>query len=116
MATGIGTAFFVGNSGRGYIKDLFFTDTANTLLTWDGGSGAAATSPDNYEAPEDLTLTHIILVAATGQTRTQVNINGVPTGNMLRNSEHIPSATIIGTPFLGIKIPRGSKLSLTAIA
>jgi len=116
MATGIGTAVFIGQSGRGYVKDIFFVDAANTLLRWDGGSGASATSPDSWTAPENMTLTDLILVAATGQTRTAIMVNDVPTGNLLRNSLHIPSATIINRPFLGIKIPAGSKVGMMAIA
>ena len=116
MATGIGTAIFVGLSGQAYVKDLFFVDTANALLRWDAGAGSSATSPDFWETPEPVTLMDLILVAATAQTRTRVIINGNPTQSLLRNSLHIPSATIITRPYIGIKIPAGAKVGLIAIA
>lgn len=116
MATSVGTVHFVGASGQGYVKDIYVVDTANALDRWDGGAGADSTSPDYWETPEPLTLTHYYQVAATGQTRSRININGTPTQSMLRNALHIPSATIIGTPYVGLKFPAKVRVSITAIA
>lgn len=116
MATSLGTVTFIGRSGQAYIKDLFVTDTPGALDTWDAGAGASSSSPDHWRPQEDVTLVSYNQVAATGQTRTSVLINDVPTGNIIRNSQHIPSASIIGLPYIGIKIPAGVKLTLMAIA
>lgn len=116
MATSVGTITFLGRSGQTYIKDLFIVDTANALNRWDSGAGASSTSPDYWQTPEDVTMVSYNQVAATGQTRTAINVNSVPTGDMIRNSQHIPSATIINLPYIGKRFPGGVKISLTAIA
>lgn len=116
MATSVGTIYLRGRSGQGYIKDLYIVDTAEALDRWDAGNGSSSTSPDYFSPPEDVIIEKYVQVAATGQTRTSIDINNQPTGNILRNSEHIPSATIIGTPYIGVKVAAGYKISLRAIA
>lgn len=116
MATSTGQIAFTGASGQRYIKDVYVPDTANALFTWDAGAGASATSPDYVQFPEAVRIDKYYQVAATGQTRTALTKNGVLTGNMWRNSLHIPSATIIGVPDLGIWIEKDVRIGLMAIA
>lgn len=116
MAASYGTVTLRGKSGQAYIKDIYLNDTANALARWDGGAGASATSPDFWETPEPCVITSLNIVSATGQTRTQVTVNGNPTANIIRNSQHIPSATIIGLPYLGVLIPANVKLGLIQLA
>lgn len=116
MAVSTGTIYIRGKSGQRYIKDLYIVDTAEALHRWDAGNGASATSPDYWQVPEDCVIESFNQVSATGQTRTSIDVNNKPSGNILRNSQHIPSATIINLPYIGVLIPGGQKLSLRAIA
>jgi len=116
MATSVAQALFIGKSGQTYIKDCFVVDTPGELCRWDAGNGASATSPDEVDFPEDVKLVDYAQVAATGQTRGVLQLNRNPIGSIIRNALHIPSATIINRPFLGVSIPRGSKFSIRALA
>lgn len=118
MAVSTGMLFCRGTNPpyNGYVWDLYITDTANAFDQFDTGSGAGASSGDEKVIPEDMHITGYNQVAATGQTRTRVNVNDKDTEICWRNSQFIPSATIIGTPYLGIFLKAGSRLKLKAIA
>lgn len=86
MAATVATAIFVGMSGRKYIKDIYLSDTVNTPINWDGGAGASATSPLDWIPPEPVALKDLAVVTGAAQTKLQVTLNGVPTGDILRHS------------------------------
>lgn len=116
MADTVGTVIFRGSSGQAYIKDIVPIDTAGALHRWDGGAGASTTSPDFWVPPENVTLVEYIQVAAMAALRTSIDINNTPTGNILRNILHTPSATMINRPYIGYVIPAGVKVSLRSLA
>jgi len=86
-----GTATFVGaQSGKTYSKDLYISDVAAALVTWDGGQGASATSPTDWIPPEPVVLTDLSIV--TGPTvifKLQLIRNSIPTGDILRLVPHL---------------------------
>lgn len=102
MAASYGAAIFNGRSGRKYYKDIYLSDSAGALVNWDGGSGAGSTSPNKWLIPEDMVLVDVVIQAATGQTKTQIIRNGIPTGDMIRNSINLSTITtrpVLTTPF-----------------
>lgn len=102
--------------GRGDVRqvDAYFDDTAGNPVRFDGGGGASATSPTFYTVPRNCIVTDVVLAAATGQTKTQINRNNQPTGNILRNSVHL--ASVVTRPALRIMFAAGSNLSMTQLA
>jgi len=114
MAATSGMVILAGRSGRGYAKNIYFDDTAGNLVRWDGGAGASATSPDNYVTPEECRMVDIVLAAATGQTKTQVNINDRGTGDILLNALYL--AAIVTRPRPAIIFPAGSKITMVQLA
>jgi len=113
MAASAGTLVLIGKSGRGYIKDLYFDDGAGSPVNWDGGAGAASTSPEQWQPPEDVTITDLIIVSATGQTRSQININNASSGNILLNAVHL--STVVSRPVPRTLIPAGARISITQL-
>lgn len=114
MAAQSGVIIFRGASGRGYAKNVYFDDTAGNLINWDGGAGASATSPENWTAPENCRMVDFCLAAATGQTKTQININDKGTGDILLNAVHLVSVT--NRPMPGVVIPAGAKVTAIQLA
>lgn len=81
MAADAGTLVIVGKSGRTYTPDIYVPDAVATLLTFNPAGLAAATSPAFWFAPEDCTITDIVIgtaPTAVGATFTAngANING----------------------------------------
>lgn len=95
-------------------KDIYLDDTAGNMVRWDNGAGASATSDTNFNVPADCKIVDICIASATGQTKTQVNVNNQPTGNMLRNSLHL--STITSRPPMRIPLFKDQKLSLIQLA
>lgn len=117
MATSVAQIHFKAlKSNRSYVKDCYVVDTDAALDRWDAGNGASSASPDYIDFPEDVIMTDYAQIAATGQTRSVLQLNGQPTGSILRNALHIPSATIINRPYIGLFIPYATKLSIRALA
>lgn len=114
MAAQSGMATFRGRSGQGYSKNIYFDDTAGNLVRWDGGAGAGATSPDNWVCPEQVRLIDVVLAAATGQTKTQINVNDKGTGDILLNALYL--ASIVSRPIPGRTFPGGAKITMTQLA
>jgi len=114
MAAQYGTAYFKSRSGRSITKDIYFNDTANALVNWDNGAGSGAATPTDWTAPELMVLKDLVIAAATGQTKTQIVRNGVPTGDMLRNAVHLAAVTT--RPALTIFFGPGDRISLIQLA
>jgi len=115
MAAQYGCAVFVLPGGVTMEKDLYFDDTAGNPVRWDGGSGATATSDTGFQIPVNgTTLIDIVLAAATAQTKTQVNRDNTPTGNMLRNSIHL--ASVVTRPPMRVTFNAGQKCTLYQVA
>lgn len=114
MAAQYGAAVFViGN--KTLEKDIYFDDSAGNPVRWDAGSGASATSDTAFQIPSTgAVLVDVVLAAATGQTKTQVNQDNTPTGNMLRNSVHLVSVNT--RPPMRIPFSPGTKCALYQIA
>lgn len=89
-----GTFSFTGRqSGRIYNVDAYLADVADSLVHFDGGGGASATSPTSFTAPEDLLLFDVAL--KTGPTvifKLQVLRGNQPTGDFLRLTAHLDTS------------------------
>lgn len=114
MAASYGSALFKGRSGRTYYKDIYLDDTANNPVRWDAGNGASATSETSWLAPEDVVLLDVVIVAATGQTKTSIQGNGMQTGDILRNSVQL--STITFRPTLMVPFRAGTRVSMVQLA
>jgi len=115
MATAYGTMIYVGVSGRTYVKDLYFGDTAGKPINFDNGSGASASSENNFLTPEAGAITDVIMASATAQTKLQVTANGAPSGDILRDSVHL--ASVAFRPRLNIPFAKaGVKIQLIELA
>ncbi len=114
MAASYGSAIFVGASRRRYYKDVYLDDVAGAAVRWDAGAGASATSDTFMLPPENVVLIDVIIASATGQTKTQICRDNVPTGDILRNSLHL--AAVVTRPGLSIPFGRGQKISMLQLA
>lgn len=114
MAAQKGAATFLGASGRRYVKQFYLSDSANALATFDSGAGAGAASEAFYIPPEDVKVVDICIAAASGQTQTQLCIDGVPTGDMLLNAIHLAAITF--RPVLTLGVLKGHKFTMIQIA
>lgn len=114
MAASYGSALFKGRSGRTYYKDIYADDTANNPIRWDNGGGASATSETSWISPEDCVLLDFCLTAATGQTKTSLQGNGMQTGDIFRNALHLSTVTF--RPTLMVPFRAGTKVSMVQLA
>lgn len=90
MAATNGTMIFVGlRTRKTYFVDIYLDDVADALVNFDGGSGATATSPEEWRPPETVVLTDIAIVTGAAQTKLQLTRNNQPTGDMLRQTMHL---------------------------
>ena len=89
-----GTMVFIGmQSGRIYNVDVYVSDVADALVTFDGGGGAGATSPDSFTAPEFIELRDFSIVTGTvDTTKIQILRNNQPTGDFLRYTQHLTTS------------------------
>lgn len=46
-------------SGKPYSIPIYIADVADALVHFDGGSGASATSPQDFDCPEDMVIEDI---------------------------------------------------------
>lgn len=114
MAAQYGAMTLILANGVTRIVDLYCDDTATNPVRFDGGGGASATSPTSYTAPQNCMIADVILAAATGQTKTQVNRNNAATGDILRNSVHL--ASVATRPALRIPYNAGNLITMTQLA
>lgn len=111
-----GAFTFVGlASGQTYAKDIYFSDVAASLIRWDAGSGASATSPEEWRPPEPVLMRDLAIVTGGTDTKKfQLTRNGVPTGDILRHSVHLN--TLAFRPVLNIAFNQGDAISAIQIA
>lgn len=114
MAAQYGACVFVLQNGTTLEKDVYFDDSANAPVRWDAGAGAGASSDTGFQVPANCTLVDVCLAAATAQTKTQINVDNSPTGNMLRNSIHLASITT--RPVMRVPFRAGQKVTLIQLA
>lgn len=110
MAATNGTMIFRGiRGGISYIKDLYQSDVIDTQINFDGGAGASATSPTDWIPPEHVRLVDYAVVTGAAQTKLQLTRNGIPTGDMLRQTVHLN--TLANRPLLNIGFAAGQKIT-----
>lgn len=115
MASSYGSAVFRGlRTGMTYYKDIYLDDTAGNLVRWDAGSGANATSATEWVAPEPVALVDFCIASATGQTKTQLIRNQIPTGDILRNALQL--STVTYRPVLRVPFQGGVKIQAIQLA
>ncbi len=115
MAATNGTAQFIGlRTRQTYTKDLYLSDAAGALVNWDSGAGASATSEQSWIAPEPVVLSDVAVVTGAAQTKLQLLRNGVPSGDMLRQTVHL--TTLANRPSLSILFTKGDKIGMIQIA
>ena len=114
MAASYASTIFRGSSGRAYYKDTYLSDSAGAFATFDSGSGASATSDNKWIAPENGWITDFVIAAATGQTKTQVVVNGAATGDIFRNSIQLAATNF--RPIVAVPIASGAAIQLVQLA
>ena len=93
---------------------IYFDDTAGNMVRYDAGSGAGAATPTDFIPAMNCVLHDIVLAAATGQTKTQINVAGRPVGSVILNALHLASVTT--RPKLNIPVRKGQKLEMIQLA
>lgn len=93
---------------------IYFDDTAGNKVRYDDGAGAGAATSTDYIPSRNCILTDVVLAAATGQTKTRINVGGRPVGSVILNSIHL--ASITSRPRLNIPIQKGQKLEMIQVA
>lgn len=115
MAATNGTMIFLGaRTKKTYVMDLYQDDVAGAAVNWDSGAGAAAATRESWTPPEGVYLLDYSVVTGAAQTKLQLTRNGVPTGDMLRQSIHLN--TLAYRPRLSIPFNRGDEIAALQIA
>lgn len=115
MAATEGTAIFIGlQSRKTYVEDMYLSDTVNTVTNWNSGAGAAATSREHITFPEGVVLTDVAVVTGAAQTKLQIIVDGVPTGQMLRQTLHLNTLAV--RPPLRIPFGARQEISMMQLA
>jgi len=114
MAASYGAVTFERPNKSKFVKDVYFDDTAGAAVRWDEGSGASATSATYFQPREWCGITDVVIATATGQTKTSIVVNGVPSGTILRNSVHL--ASVVTRPELGLVVAPFSELKMIQLA
>lgn len=111
-----GSFTFVGlTSGITYTKDVYLSDVAASLINFDSGIGAKATSDQFFLVPEACILVDVSIV--TGPTvigRLQIIRNSISTGDILGIIEHVSSNS--DRPKLSIPFGAGEKVGAIELA
>jgi len=105
---------FRGASGRSYNISAYLDDTATHLVTFDQTEKATASSPDYWQPPEVVVLQDVCIAAASGQTSTQLLVNGMGTGDVLLNAIHL--ASITNRPGLSIPYSPSNRVGAKQLA
>ena len=100
-----GTMTLVGvATQRIYNVDLYHSDVADALANFDGGAGAASTSPTSFTCPEDVLFTdYAIVTGMTDTTKVQVLRGNQPTGDFLRYTQHLTTSAFRSPVRLGFR-------------
>jgi hypothetical protein len=106
---------FKGMSGKTYSVDAYVSDVANAMVTFDGGAGSGATSPDHYKLPENAVLIDFAMVTGTADTtKIRLTVNGKPLTHILRYTVYLTSLN--NRPPLNIGFKAGSNFSAIQLA
>jgi len=106
---------FVGASRRTYSKDVYFSDVAAGQIRFDAGAGAGAATPEEWQAPEPVSLVDFSVVTGlTDTTKAQITRNSVPSGDILRYTIHLTSLPL--RPILNIPFAKGDRISAIQLA
>lgn len=109
------TFTLIGQSRKTYSLDVYFSDVAAALANFDQGSGASATSPTSWRAPEPCAIVDLSVVTGMADTtKIQVTRNQKPTGDILRLSIH--ETTLAYRPRLNIPFGAGQDISAIQLA
>lgn len=104
------TMSFIGRSKMTYTKNIYISDVAAALITWDSGSGTAGAGTAQDWTPNEPVILRDVSIPAgpTVITALQVVRNGIPTGDTIQLSNHLntnPLRPQLQIPFLaGLKI------------
>lgn len=113
MAAQSGTIILRAGGGVKYLN-CYFDDVAGAKVRYDDGAGAGAATSEEYRPPFGGVIQDIVLAAATGQTKSQINVNGVPTGTILLNALHLVS--VVSRPPVGVGFRPNSKIEIIQLA
>jgi len=111
-----GTMIFRGlQSGQSYIRGFYNPDVAGSSITFDGGAGAGASSPNFITFPENVALVDVAVVSGIVDT-TQVRLtsNSIPSVQLLRWTTHLESLNM--RPVLNIQVAAGNRFSGICVA
>jgi len=109
------TFLFRGVSGKTYAIDAYVSDVAGALVTFDGGNGAGASSPDFWTPPEDVILIDYSQVTGTADTtKVRLTVNGRPLQHILRYTIHLTSLN--NRPSLQVGFKANSRFSAIQLA
>jgi len=115
MAATEGTAIFIGLlSKKSHVVDMYLDDVAGAPVNFDGGAGAAATSPEEWIPSEPVVLVDCAIVTGAAQTKLQLLRNNQPTGDMLRQTLHLN--TLAKRPPLSIGWGAGQRVRMLQLA
>lgn len=114
MAATTGTITARGlQTGQGYSIDCAIPDAVATQWTFDDGAGATTTSPSWYAFPEDVVVMDVSMAAAPTATRGRFTSNSVPSGFVIKYTNHLYSLN--NRPALNLKIKAGHRLGIVQL-
>jgi len=110
-----GFMIFKGASGKIYSVDLYGSDVANALITFDAGAGAGASTQTFWTPPENCILTDFgIHTGMTDTTRIRLTKGGQPTPSILHFAAHLDTSN--GRPTLFEGFARGVQVGAIQLA
>ncbi len=114
MAAQSGAIILRAAGGGSKYINIYADDSAGDKIRFDDGAGAGAATSTEFRPPFGGIISDFILAAASGQTKTQINVNNVPVGTVLLNSIHL--ASVENRPPVGVPFSAGSKIELIQLA
>jgi len=95
--------------------DVYISDVANALATFDSGAGASATSQNFFKVPASGRIVDFSIVTGlTDTTKGRITINNSPTKSIIRWANHLN--TLATRPALNIPIMAGENLGIIQLA
>jgi hypothetical protein len=87
----IGTATFVGRSGRAYTIDVYLSDVAAVACTFNANGAAAAGSLQYWRTPEDVVLRDFSIITGLTATVGMIWLRDGATipGSIIRMANHL---------------------------
>lgn len=98
-----------------YEIDIYVSDVANAAVTFDGGAGAGASSPDFVTFNEPVILEDYSQVTGTADTtKMRLTAGGMPLRQVLRYAIHL--TTLATRPKLNIPFRVGTRIGAIQLA